>query len=326
MKISVGIAAIALSCALFVICAENSLHAQGRRGGRSGQSQPPARSHSVEERAPSTEFDDRPFDISTEQLPPRYRGHDPELIYTKVVERKESTKKSEFESIERYRARVAQETVLPLTGNLNFSSTYAFRFKPAESFYSSEQKILHVYCEVSPVLEKGTEDATRRGLRIKTQPQLDNRYTYTNAYGKKVVIEEVKFQEYTVAFANYAEFPMERLLLPSVRQALEKESKKGKPRIVEDRLEQEFIIGDISLAAAEVKQLKERIMVLAVCNLTDPYATSDIVSEQPTPERMREYFAQYFYINAKLLELWFYDLETGNILMRIGPKATVRQP
>jgi hypothetical protein len=76
----------------------------------------------------------------------------------------------------------------------------------------------------------------------------------------------------------------------------------------------------------EAKRIKDRVMVLAVCNLTDPYATSDTVSEKPTPEKMREYFAQYFYINANLLELWFFDLDTGNILMKIGPKGALLRP
>ena len=173
MKISVRVASIILSFALFIICAENSLHAQGSGGGKSSQG-PPVRSHSVEEKQTPGEFDDRPFDINIKQLPPGYRGHDPELIYTKITERKESTKKSAFEPIERYRARIAEGTVLPLTGSLNFSSIYAFRFKPAESFYSSEKRILQMYCELSPILEQGTEDASRKGFRIKTQPQVDN--------------------------------------------------------------------------------------------------------------------------------------------------------
>jgi hypothetical protein len=154
---------------------------------------------------------------------------------------------------------------------------------------------------------------------------VDNQYSYKNAYGKKVEIEELKFEEYTVAFANYGEFPVERLLLPSIQQALEKESKKDKPVIVDERLLREFIVGSIDLTPAEVKQINERIMVLAVCNLTDPYATSDTVSEKPTPERMRDYLAQYFYINVKLLELWLYNLDTGHILIKIGPKAGLRR-
>jgi hypothetical protein len=325
IKIGVRIAAIALSLALLFVWSENSLHGQARRGGRGDQGQP-ARPHNIEEKTTPGEYDDRPFDIKAAQLPRGYRGHDPELIYTKIIERKENVGKSEFESVERYRARVAQETSLPLAGGLDLSSTFAFRFKPIESFYSIDQRILHLFCEASPILENGQEDTTRRGFKIKNQPQVDNRYTYKNAQGRKVEIEEIKFQEYTVAFANYGEFQVDRLLLPSIQQALEKEAKKGKPVVMDERTEREFIVGSIGLTPAEAKQIKDRIMVLAVCNLTDPYATSDTVSEKPTPDRMREYFGQYFYINVKLLELWFYNLDTGAILMKIGPKGALRLP
>ena len=324
-KIGVRIAAITLSFALLLVCSENSLHGQARRGERGDQGQP-ARPQTIEEKTTPAEYDDRPFDIKAAQLPRGYRGHDPELMYTKITERKESSGKSEFESVERYRMRAEQETALPLTGSLGFASTYAFRFKPVESYYSAEQRILHLFCEVSPVLENGQEDKTKRGFKIKNQPQVDNRYAYRNAQGKKVEIEEIKFQEYTVAFANHGEFQVDRLLLPSIQQALEKEAKKGKPIVMDDRSEHEFIVGSIGLTAAHAKEIKDRIMVLAVCNLTDPYATSDTVGEKPTPDRMREYFAQYFYINVKLLELWFYNLDTGAILMKIGPKGALRLP
>ncbi len=320
-----GAAALALSVLLMIICTEGLLQAQGRRGGRSAQGQS-LKPRPMQEKAALAEYDDRPFDINADELPPGYRGHDPELIYGKIADRRESLKKSEFESVERYRTRVAHETAQPLTGNLSFTNAFAFRFRPAESVYSADQRILHMFCELSPVLENGAANAKERSIRIRTQPQVDNRYSYTNAYGKKVEIEENKFQEYAAAFSNYGEFPMERLVLPSLRQALEKESKKGQPVVVDSRMEHEFIIGSIGLTAAEAKRVKDRIMVLAVCNLTDPYVTSDTVSEKPTSDRMREYLAQYFYIHVKLLELWFYDLDTGDILMKLKPNQGLRLP
>ena len=313
------IAAITLSIALFLVCSEDLLHGQARRGGRGGQGEY-ARPPHIEEKTTPAEYDVLPFDAKALQLPRGYRGHDPELIYSKIAERNESSGKNELEPAERYRMGIEQERVLPLTGSLSFASTYAFRFKPVEIAYDAEKRTLRLFCEVYPVRNNGRIDATKKGLRIKTQPQVDNRYTYTNAHGKRVVIEETKFQEYAIAFKNYGEFRVDRLLLPSIQQALEKEAKKGKPVAADPSLMGEFIVGSIGLAPQEAQEVKDRIMVLAVCNLTDPYITSDTVSEKPTPDKMREYFAQYFYIDVKLLELWFYNLDTGIVLMKTGPK------
>jgi hypothetical protein len=270
VKIYTRTIVVVLLFALFVAFSSTSLCAQQRGGGRGGQPRTGAAGPGA---APRTilppEVDNRPFDITLQQLPPQYLAYDAELAYTRIRNGKENSKKGELEA-----------------------STYAFRFNPEERFYNVPDRILHVYCPLSKVLQNGKEDETRRGLRVKYQPRVDNKHIGTNACGAKVEFEELKFREYLVAFNNFREFP--------VRQ-------NGS----------ETITGEIRALPADAAQLEERIAVLLVCALMDPYVASDSVQQKPTPERPRDYFAQYYYLNVHLLELWFYNFDTGKVLLKM---------
>ncbi len=261
------------------------------------------------------EFDNRPFDVTVVQLPPQYLGCDAELAYTRIRNAKENSKGGELQAIEK--SATGQTSLLPLPPALDLESTYAFRFNPEERLYDAHNRILKVYCPLSTVLEKGKEDESRRGLTVKYEPRVDNRHIGTNAYGARVEFEELKFREYLIAFANFGEFPVERVLLPGAKQTPEKGAEKGTTGSSDESLKRETITGNINATPAEARQLEETIAVLLVCKLVDPYITSGTVQQKPTTDRPRDYLAEYYYLDVRLLELWFYDFDTGKILMKM---------
>ncbi|HUJ90376.1 MAG TPA: hypothetical protein VLX12_09285 [Syntrophorhabdales bacterium] len=329
MKTYTRMMTVALSLLLFVMFSTSSLHAQ-QRGGRRG-SQPRSGAAGPAGQAPRMtlppEFDNRPFDITVQQLPPQYLGCDAELVYTRIKNGKENSKRGELQAIETYQKGTEQGPLLPSAPTLDLESTYAFRFNPEERLYNPHDGILKVYCPFSTVLENGKEDESRRGLRVKYQPRVDNRHIGTNAYGAKVEFEEFKFREYLVAFANFREFPVERVVLPDTKQTAEKESGKGTTSGSSDEsLKRETITGNINATSADAQQLEERIAVLVVCKLVDPYITSDTVQQKPTPDKPRDYLAQYYYLDVRLLELWFYNFDTGKVLMKMKAEQASRLP
>ena len=291
MKICTRVLPLVLLPTLFVMFSDNSLYPQQRGGRRGGQSRtgavPPAQKAIL-----PPEFDNRPFDITLQQLPPQYLGCDAELVYTRIKNGKENSKKGELEAVRQDQKMAEQKPPLPVARTLDLQSTYAFRFNPEERLYNAHERILQVYCPLSAVLENGKEDGTRRGLSVKYQPRVDNKLIATNAQGTRVEFEELKFREYLVAFANFNEFPVEE----------------GGS---------ESIIGKIHVLPADAAQLEESIAVLLVCTLVDPYIASESVQQKPTPERPRDYFAQYYYLDVHLLELWFYDFNTGKVLLKM---------
>jgi hypothetical protein len=313
------IMAATLSFALcLVFCSNAPLWAQRKGGTRGGQSQGRG-PHSDKERLPSPEFDKTPFDVTRNQLPPVYIGHNVQLIY-ELIKNRTANGKGEKETAGQYLERTKREADLPLVGTLSLGSTYAFQITPAENFWNAHENILKVYCELSTILANGTEDRTKRGIRVRYIPQMDNHYTYTDANGRKLEFEEVKFRDYTVAFENFKQFSSERVILPSVKQEIDKRSRKGNPESSsDDGLRREMIVASLKVQPAEADQLKESSRVLVVCSLVDPYVTSDTVQRKGTPERPGEYLAQHEYLHIRLLELWFYDAVIGKVLMKMKP-------
>ena len=314
MKTALKMVAVIVSLVLCgMLCCNELLWAQKRGGTRGGQPGTKG-SGPGKERVTFAEFDTLPFDITRNHLPPGYLGHDIQLLYNRMKERVTVTGKGESAGPERY----AGGREVPL----NLDTIYAFQFRPTETFYDTQESLLKVYCEFSTILANGTEDKTRRGFRVRYVPQLDNHYTYTDAKGAKIEFEEVKFRDYTVAFANFRELPVERVTLASLKQAIEKEPKKGNAGKSEDALEREMVVGSFTMGKAEGDRLKEDIRTLVLCTLTDPYLTSQEVHETGTPEKPREYLARHEYLHVGLMELWFYDFQSGEIVLKIRPGQT----
>jgi hypothetical protein len=325
MKTRIRITAVVL---LLVLCSlhwSNSLlFAQRKGGARGGQGksrgQPGVGLGSMK----PAEFDTSPFDINREQLPPAYLGHSIQLIYKTINERlMRSTDVAETAARNPENGKPANDSLLISI----IGKTYAFRVVPAENFYSAREETLQSCYPLSNVLAKGVEDKTRKGFRIDYSPQMDNHSIYTDDKGKQIEIEEVKFRDYTIAFENLDQFPVEKAVLPSAKQAADKEHNKGDTMSRSDDVsEHEMIIRGFKLPSAEAKQFKESIVLLAVCSLVDPYMTSETVHRIGTPEKPGQYLAEHEYLHVRLLELWFYDFETGKVLMKMKPTHDASTP
>ncbi len=313
------VALILLLACVVVFCSTDPLRAQRRGGLRSLSSGGP--DMDMEKIVP-VEYDTRPFDITAEQLPHAYGGHNAQAIYNSVQSSiTRGARADEAQGQDTGMAGLRPD--LPLTGTLKVGSIYAFQVKPADISYNKHDQTMRVYCRLWTILAKGTADKTKSGFRVQYIPQVDNRYAYTAADGTKIEIEEVKFREYTVAFENIGEFPVEKGSLPAKQT-------KDKPETgPDDALRGETIAADFPAAKAEAGQLRLSIRLLLICNLAEPYVTSDIIYKEGTQEKPGEYLAQHEYLHVRLLELWFYDASTGKVFMKIKPgrsKGASAQP
>jgi hypothetical protein len=272
------------------------------------------------ERLPSPEFDKTSFDITRELLSPVYIGHDVQKIYD-VIKSRTIDNEDKKKTTGQYEEKSLREAFLSSVGTLNFGWTYAFQVRPVENFFDARENILRVYCELSTILADGVEDKREKGFRIRYDPWVDNHHTFTDAKGEEIEIRELKFKDYTVAFENFKQFSIERVALPSEEQEIEKRRRKGslEPSSSET-LKREMIVARLKIQPAEAYQLKESTMMLVVCNLAEPYVTFDTVQRQGTPEKPGEYLAQHGYLHIRVLQLWFYDVVTGKVLMKMKPE------
>ncbi len=257
------------------------------------------------------EYDSAPFDITRARLPVAYGGHDIQAIYTSVENRMPQAGGAGAAG---FRPVVSQSwTVRP-------GSVYAFQVKPSDIDYDKREQTISAYCTLWAVLARGAPDMRNLGFRIAYAPTVDNRYVYTAPNGKKVEIEELKFREYTVAFENLSDFPVQKEPLA------EAEQEKGKSlSSLDDALMVSSIVFGAPAGKKEAEQLQRNVRLLVLCAPVEPYVTSETVQVKPTAEKPGEYLAQHRYVHVRLLQLWVYDAYSGRILKKIGPSEEGRQ-
>ena len=293
-----GIITLLLALA-FLLCATDLLRAQRKEGGPQGGGPGP----SLEPIVPM-EYDTGPFDLTSERLPRAYGGHNIQRVYQSVMDSMVKTA--------RERAAGRERRTDPLERTQEANGVYAFQVRPMEVTYDKHEGKMEISCQLWSVLAEGAADRTKSGFRIAYVPRVDHTYTYAGADGKNVEVEEVKFTEYTVAFANLDAFPLER----------RPEKTKGAPaRSPDASLRIGTIAARTRAEKGEVGELERNLRLLAVCRLTEPYATSETQEVKGTPESPGEYVAQHEYLHVRLLGLWLYDAYTGKVFAKIGPSS-----
>ena len=215
----------------FVLFCGTDLALAQRRGG-TRTSRPVAGPDMDMEKFVPVEYDAMPFDITRGQLPRSYGGHNIRVIYNSL-QNSVANSAAAGAGGGQDPGTAGLRAGLPVTGGLKTGSVYAFQVKPTGISYRKGEQTMRVTCQLWTVLAKGTADKAKSGFRVDFIPQVDNSYAFTAADGKKIEIEEVKFQEYTVAFENLREFPVEKGQPPG--QAGKRETRCRPGRRVEKR-------------------------------------------------------------------------------------------
>ncbi|HEY3275653.1 MAG TPA: hypothetical protein VGJ94_03460 [Syntrophorhabdaceae bacterium] len=284
------------SLALFLLVAGDFLYAQRRGGGGSMQQQGRGRTEYREPTLP-LDFDDRPFEMDQARLPTFYVGYEPGRLYDRLKSRKSDP-----------------------------TLVYAIRFNSADTRYDPSDELLHVRCRLSGVLASRKETDALKGLSVKYTPLIDNRYSGTDASGARVEMEEIKFQEYLLAFRNFNEYPVEKAGSSTAGRVLPGRVAELPWSGADDRMPRDAISGTIRFTPKEAKQMADRVAVLLVFRPEAPYGGSESMEERPGRGTYRHLFAQYYYIYARLLEVWLYDFDTGKIFEKMKPRKSVRFP
>jgi len=258
------------------------------------------------------------LDLLSENLGPSYYGHDPEALFSTLSA---SSTKSEFESTAEYNQRLARITSGPTLGSLRYDSDYAFYVQESgtSSRYDADNRTLAVSIELRSILMErpvacsprvvkaglcyGTEKYIgAHSLVSKTSMQNLGEYTGTNSYGAAALVKSENRDEYEIAFSNMDDFPTKSGLMDK----------------------------DISVTfpmdASSAQRVKGNLRVIAVCRLVAPYATSDLGTHQATLGEPYMLVTHFNYIHANILELWIYDISSGQVLAKVRATEKVAAP
>lgn len=223
--------------------------------------------------------------LETESLPPQYQGNDLPRLFLAIQDLQKRDVKGEFETTDQFELRKKLDVSQPLLGALGLNSVLAFPCDPTDARYDADTRKLRVKLALGPM----PHNVTVGVLRYKLEAGPVTSYEATNAFGATFEVRRSEFTEYQILFANPSGFPS-------------------------------AVISDISLAPEQAKALKEAIKVLVICRLVPPFLGSNTTYHEPTVEEPTESTFETRDLRVKLLQVWFYDLNSGSIFSRFSPE------
>ncbi len=144
----------------------------------------------------------------------------------------------------------------------------------------------------------GSEDQTRIALASRVLEVEGNPYTGTNVYGARASVTVKYKADYEIAMSSSVAF------VPT------------KHGLVQN----DFLV-KLTMEPQGAQDLKEKLGVLAVCRLLEPYATSSLLTATPTLDNPTQVVTQLRYIHTELQELWFYNISSGRVVGKVAPSV-----
>ncbi len=263
----------------------------------------------------TSKFATIPFNIAADKLTPQYLGHDAEQLYLKIKEKQANEEKGEFETTEQYKKRLQMEDSLPIFGTLMFDSIFAVKIFGIDSLYNADKKELKIAIKLSKVKNEAEYDESRRAVIAKSDHR-ELTYKGTNAFGATVDVKEDVFTNYNIAFVNYEEFPLEVYTDPNMFPSDPKSANRF--RDIKWLATKESVVIKLRIEPERARAAKENLEVLMVCSLEGPFITKGGTHRKPKFSDPSAFSSLDYYINARLLELWYYDFKTGEVFKKIN--------
>jgi hypothetical protein len=281
--------------------------------------------HRVQGRVPQTTtptgptYSNAPLDLDADRLPPGYMGNDPVGIYNRLI----PPRKSEFETTEAYTARTQyltrEETFAFLTGNW----PVGFQTK-----YDADSKQMLVTVQGSSGVHEGYSVDRGRTAFVFRDDTVSSTYTGSNAFGAKVDVSSLSSQTYSLipscAYCNGLEHFGQALKfstgIATTRTYLGTKYSVSLPLAPEVA---EALSGGFGGGGA-LAHSRPRLGVLIVCKTdpgVQPVAVSGFEHFTPTMDTPIEHTTHHHYIKARVLQFWFFDRQTGEILLKDPVKA-----
>lgn len=238
---------------------------------------------------PRPVYDQKPFDVSRDDLPPEYLGHSFPAVYVAAARRQIAVRKGEYETTADFRTRLAQLNNASLVGTIRSDSLLAFVAGPVRQEYDADQKALHL----SLALPSHDGGAYLIGTWSRTE-KLIGSYVGRNAFNRAVRVKAYRYDEY--------------LLKIDRKLALQMSSFNGAT---------DAFTGSVVAAPLDAQKLKPHIRALLDCQLGEGGVSLDKDHDDPTIDEPYDEYTFRYTMNVFPRAVWFFDSSSGLILSKI---------
>lgn len=239
----------------------------------------------------------RPFTLAeaTEKLPPGYKGDDIKKLAAIFSSMKRAKEKDEFETTEEYQKRTNK-----ILSGIDMDKIYAFS-TPIEGKYDADRQLLVIEEKYFGALYDSGQIATM----IKYDEHNGRTYVATNAFGAQIKVRSSEKYVYKIAYYE-----------PRIDGLLHGETEYGPSYQLSDIIE---------LPVKKAKALNGKIGLLALCkvDVSSSYFPIEVETkyEKPTFDSPVESTTYRVLIPVKLLGIWVYNIQTGEIYVKKNATA-----
>jgi hypothetical protein len=228
-----------------------------------------------------TAYASTPFDLTADNLPPNYRGHDVLGIFSSASPPRP---KGEFETSDEYAARIQQWRNKPYLARLTPSDTVAFE----------------VLEGLSPDALKVRYDADN--AKLSADLQFENRD----------VPDRARWLELLYTVKDIGTVQAQTMMGVKFRVTLRQASSVG---VAIDTAIKDLTL-TVPLERAEALRLRRRVSVFAIGKLVAPYTVRHEDSTRASLDEPVEWHNSYYGLHFELQALWLVDRVTGAVLLK----------
>lgn len=238
-------------------------------------------------------FDTKPFDLKQEKLPPNYRGHDAELLFSNLYDSTLYMRGNEKIADFNKRLQDNKELIPDFNkkmGELKVDSTFAFQANILPK-YDSEAKIIKPSILIMP-----TRFSELSFLYSNKDKQIRS-FAAQNAYGAQVTVNVIESESFRILTTNSEKFssPLSETYVERLGANFEMDSETA-------------------------SQIRRSLMALIICKLVEPYGkyAADII--EPTFSKPNQTQVKEKDVVTEILEIWYYEPVSGKIYHKQKPK------
>jgi hypothetical protein len=227
---------------------------------------------------------DKPASLDQLALPKEYKGHKCRVLASRLA--KLDAVKGEFETTEKFQARLEAIKTINLSGSIYMGSLLAFaKDIDAENVsYDADARMLKIRY-VSPSISNLANSDVTAGFISDLKEASSKTYSGSNAYGKTVNVKQTVYDGCAVGFVNFVRIDAY-----------------GAGKTIEREMEIE-----------DAKVTKANLAVLYLGQLTEPYSSKYENYKKPTIDFPYESVHSGRMILIRVEQTWIYNKKTGVI-------------
>ena len=247
----------------------------------------------------TSNYDIYPFDLNRKQLPLDYKGINPVLLYNQIHNRSNNLNKSDYETTSQYNERISLERGKPLFSKIYTDSILAFVLKQNIDYnYNADNQTLNSQIRLSyytKYYDVKSYDFNRKSIMLEIFNK-ESTYSGSNAFGFNVTVNKTEQNKYDLLLENWKSLNIESLIQFSIK-----------------------------IDAFNAKQIIESKLLgyLFIGKICEPYTCEGYSYDLPTIDLPEEYITNIKYINLHVIEIWLFNMKTGEIYSKIANRTSL---